>query len=360
MNQNYLTDLITDNINDGIIIIDNNSIITHFNPSAVRFSGIDRSLVVGKNFSAALKFIVEEGPKVNNLINDTLSGHGSLLNHQAIMVCPGNIDLPIIYRLIAITDQNENISGCLFVFRDDQLDRYKTDYLSIVAHQLKTPLGSMRWNLESLLTSTNIINHSATIDIVRDIYNSNSRLISMVNDLLNASRIDARKVIIKPEPTDILTVINSTLKELTYQIQQKQLTVNLQTISLPTVIIDPDHLRQVFENLLSNAIKYNRLRGAIDIITSNQNSQITITIKDSGIGISNSELPQIFSRSFRAQNAVDTQIDGSGLGLYVAKSYVEDWGGQITCQSEINRGTTITFSIPSTIKPSNLNKNLAI
>lgn len=360
MDLNYLTKLIIDHTDEGIIIINRQKNIIAFNPASTLFSSIEQETAVGKPFLSVLSLAQQDSTPIDVLLENTLSGHDSPLNYHAILVCQSNIDLPIIFRLIPISDKNGQIKGCLFIFRDEQLDRYKTDFLSVVAHQLKTPLGSMRWNLEALLASDIVINDIKISDVIRDVYNSNSRLISLIDDLLNASRIDSRKVVIKPEPTDVTLIINQTLKELTYQIQQKQLTINQKMNFKSTATIDSRQLREVIENLLSNAIKYNHPNGTINITTEADTNSVIVTINDSGIGIPDTELPRIFSKSFRAKNAVDTQIDGSGLGLYVAKSFVEDWGGVISCQSTINHGTTISFTIPLVTSKTHLNKNLSI
>lgn len=360
MTQNYLVDLITQSVDDGVVYIDEKSHIKIFNPAAVRYSGVTANNAISKEFNKTFKFIKEEGKSVEELIAETITGHDSSLYHHATLVCDEGVHLPIVFRLIPVNDEKGEAYGCLFVFRDYQMDRYKTDFLSLVAHQLKTPLGSMRWNLEALMASKTITNYSRTAQVVGDVYNCNSRLISLVDDLLNASRIDSRKVVNKPEIVKISTVVDNALKELSYQILQKKIIINLKLNADSEIMVDSKHFREVIQNLLSNAIKYNRDNGEINIISEMMGDKVKMSIGDTGIGIPDSELPRIFSKSFRAKNAIDTQIDGSGLGLYVAKSFVEDWGGQIECLSEVGKGTTINFTIPKNISKTKLDKNLSM
>lgn len=360
MQKNYLVDLISQSVEDGVIFIDNKLIVNIFNPAATRYSGITASEALGKLLTNVLTFKKNEQKTVFELIDETLSGHGTSLYHQAILECEEGIYLPIVYRLIAVADENDRPYGCLLVFKDYKTDHYKTDFLSLVAHQLKTPLGSMRWNLESLLASSYIQEDTKIAEVVGDVYDCNSRLISLVDDLLNASRIDAKKVVNKPEEINILSIVEGVIKELAYQINQKKLSINVGCGTDLKIIVDPKHFREVVSNLLSNAIKYNRENGTVDIMSTRTNDEVVIAIGDTGIGIPDSELPKIFSKSFRAKNAIETQIDGSGLGLYVAKSFIEDWGGKINCRSAIGQGTTFEFTVPFQTTKSSLDKNLSI
>lgn len=358
MDYQSLSKSVMESVDDGVILIGRDKKITIFNPAAERFSGYEATTVMDKDFETVIKFDIDDSQAPGEKINLVLGGElQSGLYYQATVANPKGDLNPIIYKLVPVTE-GEKIVGCLFVFRDHKLDRMKIDILSIVAHQLKTPLGSMRWNLEGLMESDTVGTSAEIAEVVRDVYSANSRLIALVDDLINASRIDQRKVSNKPEMVKVKEVVEATIKELDFQAQQKRVGLTVNLTSLTPVMIDPKRLREVLQNLISNAIKYNRVNGNITIDDKFDGEKIEISIRDTGIGIPETDLPKIFSRSFRAKNAMESEIDGSGLGLFVAKSFVEDWGGIISCKSQVGQGTVIAFTIPLQSKESQLNKNI--
>jgi len=228
-----------------------------------------------------------------------------------------------------------------------EIDRMKTEFLSVAAHQLRTPLGSMRWNMEMLLAGDIASLPKPAQEVVQQIYESNQRMISLVNDLLNVSRIEQGRVLDKLKLTDILELIKEVISEMKIEAEKKLVSISLMiNNNVSKIMVDPKRFRQVIQNLLSNAVKYNYSGGRVVIEVKPLEDCIQISIRDIGMGIPKRDQSRVFSKFFRAANAVKSETKGSGLGLFVVRSYVESWRGKVWFESEENKGTTFYFTIP--------------
>ncbi len=228
------------------------------------------------------------------------------------------------------------------------LDEVKSGFISVVAHQLRTPLSGIKWTLNLLQNGDLGPLSPEQKKFLVKAYESNDRMIGLVNDLLGADRIDSGKARYTLVPMNIAEAIESVLYEVAPQAQARELSVEFKksTEPFPFVTGDPERIRAVLQNLLENAVKYSRPQGAIAVtLVSTDKAMALVSIKDNGIGIPKDEQEHIFSRFFRAKNAVKVETDGSGLGLYIAKAIIERHGGKIWFSTE-ERGTTFFFTLP--------------
>jgi signal transduction histidine kinase len=232
--------------------------------------------------------------------------------------------------------------------KEKQLDKTKDDFLSIAAHQLRTPLGNMRWNLERLIDREGEGVTEKGKEIISDLNTSTIRLISLANALLDASRINQDRVDDHPEEVNIGEIIQDVVKNYEHELELKSVHISIVGLDTPLskVFIDPHLFYQVIVNLLSNAIKYNKPDGNIEIKVENNPSEIVIHIKDTGIGIPQDAQDRVFDKFFRATNAANTKNEGTGIGLFIVKSYIEKWHGRIWFDSKENEGTTFHIMIP--------------
>ncbi len=233
------------------------------------------------------------------------------------------------------------------------IDKAKSEFISIAAHQLRTPLAAIKWTL-SLLVDENTENLTPEQkSLLMKGYESNERMIGLINEMLVVTRIESGRVEIKLTPIHLEDVADSVLLDFSGQAHVRH--IHLSREKLPThsplVNADPDMMRSVMQNLVENAMRYTPDGGTILLTITPFPTEVTVTIKDSGIGIPIQQTSSIFNKFFRADNAAKLHPNGSGLGLYIVKSFVERHGGKIWFDSTLGSGTTFTFTIPVTTPP---------
>lgn len=336
-----LSDLV-ESMADGILMFDGEKRIILFNPVLQKITGITDHIPTLAEFSSLFEKINLES-KIDEVLKqgkaEAIKDISFLKFDYEILVTP-------------VRDYKKNIAGGAVIFHDitrlTELDRMKTDFVSVAAHQLRTPLGGVRWNLESMLEG----DFGPIPEVIRSnlvqIHEAIMRTTLLINDLLNVSRIDQGEVKGQPEVVDAIDLVKKMISEAGVVAKEKNVTVSLELRDDKPfqLYIDPKHFRLIIENFLSNAITYNKMNGSVTVVLSRTDGQIQIVIEDTGVGIPLKDQVKLFSKFFRAANAIATKTEGSGLGLFVAKSYVEMWGGRISFVSEEGKGTAFTVTLP--------------
>ena len=230
----------------------------------------------------------------------------------------------------------------------EALDEAKTGFISTASHQLRTPLSAMNWHAEMLLNRKFGPLNERQTEYLSRIYRNNQRMIKLVGDLLNVSRIELEKLAIVSKLVDLKNVIGGILDELDSGIKRQGLKLkeeySPEKIEFKT---DPGILRIILQNILSNAVKYNRSGGEIGINASLSGRNILIRIVDTGFGIGKDDRENIWTKFFRTKEAVERETDGTGLGLYITKGMVERLGGWIWFESEKGKGSTFHVQLPA-------------
>ena len=229
-----------------------------------------------------------------------------------------------------------------------QPNQSESDFVSIVAHQLRTPLSGVKWTLDMVLGGTLGALSAEQRALLLKCYESNERMIVLINDMLSVSRIDSDKLEYRLVPTQILDLLDNVLFEMASSVGKKKLRVLFanKDKNLPRVLIDVEKMRAVLQNLLENAIQYTPKGGKVEIDFQVAGELVQVSIKDSGIGIPEEDKKNIFKRFFRAKNAAKMEKNGSGLGLSIARGIIEKHGGRLWFESKVEEGTTFSFTIP--------------
>jgi PAS domain S-box-containing protein len=239
------------------------------------------------------------------------------------------------------------VSLCSDITLRKEIDRAKTEFVSLASHQLRTPLSAIRWYSEMLLSKYVGHLNEKQRQYVKEIYEGNLRMVDLVNALLNVSRIDLGTFAIEPEPISLVEICDSVLAELRPQIEQKGQTVDrLYTRAPEKYPADPKLIRIVFQNFLSNSVKYTQEKGHIVAEIGTRDGSLYIRVSDNGYGIPKPQQGKIFEKLFRADNVRQKDTEGTGLGMYIVKAIVESSGGKIWFESEENKGTTFHVMLP--------------
>lgn len=227
-----------------------------------------------------------------------------------------------------------------------ELDRTKDEFISVASHQLRTPLGSLRWNLELLLEQENLA--PETRNTIQNAFDATLRMLNLVGDLLNVARIEQGRGQAPPSATDLIAVVEDAVEEMLPIAHKTKVTIDNSRLKHKSALtmIDAQRFREAIQNLLSNAVKYTPQGGTVTVKYKKQKELVTISISDTGLGIPEDEQSKLFSKFFRASNVTRMGTEGTGLGLFVVQSYVKSWGGKIWFESKLNHGTTFYLTVP--------------
>lgn len=230
------------------------------------------------------------------------------------------------------------------------VDKIRDDFVSIASHELRTPMTAIRsYAWMALHKSDMALSKKLEKYLVR-ILISTERLINLVNDLLNVSRIEARKIEINPEALDLISITKDVVDEVYYSKSvSKDIKFTILESKLPKVFAEPERLREVLLNLMGNSVKFTPSGGTITISFFTDGKVVETSIKDTGVGILKEDLGRLFQKFAKLDSSyvsISTS-GGTGLGLYISKNLVELMHGKIWASSEgLGKGTTFTFSLP--------------
>lgn len=228
-----------------------------------------------------------------------------------------------------------------------KLNKMKSEFVSVASHQLRTPLSSIRWQTELLLSKCRKGLNEKQLKNIETISFLSARMTRLVNDLLDVARIDQKRLVLRKAPVDIFKIVEDSIKEILPIAKERNIEVSFNfKKGIPKIIADPERIKMVAENLLNNSIKYTTNHGKIEIKLAKKDDDIVFSVKDNGVGIPEDQQDRVFEKFFRSDNAAKYQTEGTGLGLYISKSIVEQLGGRIWFQSVENLGTIFSFSLP--------------
>ena len=228
-----------------------------------------------------------------------------------------------------------------------EVARMKSEFVSVVSHQLRSPLSNLKWVVD-LLISGKIESVSEKQSVYLQILRENSRRMEgLVSDLLIVSRIEADNLPFKIEKASLVELIKSLISRIESFAKASNIEIELIIEeNLPEFFFDYQKIEQAVNNILDNAIRYIKGNGKIEVILKKEANKLCLEIKDNGVGIPKEDQKYIFQKFFRASNASKIQAQGSGLGLYIAKSIIEKSGGKIYFVSRENEGSVFTIIMP--------------
>jgi len=348
-----------ESLGEGLITIDQKANVVLINSKAIRLLELNEQKVpIGSSVSSVLKLYgqedkllpVDQTPAVMTLkLAAAVSDVFGLHRKDSTKIIVNVSASPVIV--------DGKVAGAIMTLRDvtkeREVDRMKTEFISLASHQLRTPLSAIRWFTEMLLAGDAGKLQPEQMDFAQNISDSTDRMIALVNALLNISRIESGRIMIAPKPTDLRELVSGIVNDLKAKTEEKKQTLIISVhADLPKINLDPQLIGQVYLNLLTNAVKYTPKGGEISVFISKKDDQVISQITDNGYGIPKDQQDRVFQKFFRATNAVKVETDGTGLGLYLIKAVIESSGGRIWFESEENKGTTFWFSIPlSGMKP---------
>lgn len=344
-------ELAVEQASDHIIITDPKGFVLVVNNAAEKLTGFSREEIVGKKAGTHENWGGMMDKDFYKELWETISEekkifHGELKNRKK----NGEI-YSVLVSISPILDEKGEILFFVSIERDitqeKNIDRAKSEFVSLASHQLRTPLTTLNWYTELLLNGEAGKITKKQKEFLQEVARGGERMKNLVNALLNVSRIDLGALAINPKPVFLHETLHDVLQELRpFTVQKKIRIVTKVSKDLPTIFLDPNLIHIVFQNLIGNAVKYTPEKGSVSIHIYQKNGLFQILVSDTGYGIPEHQQEKIFSKLFRADNVQKKEVDGNGLGLYITKSIVEEFGGTILFTSQENIGTTFTVSLP--------------
>ena len=336
---------ILNNIGDGVVVADEKSNIIVFNPAAEKITGFRAEQALGKNLTEVLVFKDKGHFKA---ISNTLQRQGYCKPDDYCEIVQKSGKEIFVSGAATVFDLEEDEKGAVFVLRDStkekEVNEMKSEFVSITSHQLNTPLTSVGWALETIISNKFGDLNNKQSELAKTAYKSNQQMRELVNDLLDVSRIETGKLKLRPEPIELnsyMSYIIETMEPLAKKKKQKLIfdggVKNL-------VLADTTYLRQAINNLISNASKYSPEEKQIVIKMYEKDDGIIISVKDEGIGIPHDEQKSLFQKFYRATNS--GIADGNGLGLYIIVEIMQHFRGKVWFESVEGAGSTFYLSLP--------------
>lgn len=344
---------ITENMSEGFMIVDSHADVISFNSSAIRILGVDMISRDGKPVNV-LNFNRSSG--FRQVVDTALRGrHGEQtleLNdrYYQIIANPVRVSRNQGQQPAAVLEDPEN-QGAVVVILDvteqENRESLRREFTANVSHELKTPLTSISGYAE--IMKNGLVQPEDMRRFSEKIYQEAQRLISLVGDIIKLSQLDEGHVELEKKAVDLHILAEETLKHLKASAAAARVSLKLQGGSV-TVMGSSQILDEMIFNLCDNAVKYNKPGGHVTVTTEVQNGHPTLTVKDDGIGIPESDKERIFERFYRVDKSHSRQIGGTGLGLSIVKHGAIYHKAQVEMESTLGKGTTVRLIFPSLIE----------
>lgn len=352
---------LTESLSDGVLIYDPDFTVLSMNSALEKLFNVERKNYVGKRLQPKIGAAGAslEGAFIQ-CVFPSLAPSSSQISEpsawpQIVEISTENPQRKFETTLSKVVDDNGEASYFIKSVRDATRERdvskSKNEFINVAAHQLRTPLTSLNWALESIAKDA-VENPKMASETASEALRTSERALKIVNDLLEVAKMDEGVEKLSMQKTEVAEFLRG-IVSLTNQFA-KERSVSLYFAPIPpewegvSALIDKDQLGAACANLIENAIKYNTKQGEVSVMLEvfPERKVLKVSVKDTGVGVSEKDKEFIFGKFFRGGNVVTLDPDGSGLGLYIVKNIIERHGGRIGFESRENRGSTFWFTLP--------------
>ena len=354
------SDVVINTIDDGVLAISKDGNIELINPSAQQIIGWDQGDALGLNWKSVLKLVTSDGKDVEDLenpISQSLSKNQPTHNDKLFLLTSSEKRILVSIVSSPVGTDGE---GIIVVFRDitkeKAEEREQAEFISTASHEMRTPVASIEGYLGLALNPATAHIDEKARDFITKAHESAQHLGRLFQDLLDISKVEDGRMKNNPKIINVNEFLKDIFDGLATKANEKQLNY----IFMPDIIdegkekslqpifyanIDPDHFREVVSNLIENAIKYTP-SGEVVVNITGDDKQISVSVKDSGIGIPAEDIPHLFQKFYRVDNSDTREIGGTGLGLYLSRRLAEAMSGNLRVESKYKEGSTFYLEIP--------------
>lgn len=340
-------------IGDGAISTDEFGRITRVNPIARQLLGYSQAELIGGWFPNLIVAVTADDMPFNLIDRPITKAFltGRPVSDKMYYLRKNGQKIPVAVTASPILLAGRPL-GAIVVFRDitleQEVDRMKSEFISLASHQLRTPLSAVKTYSHMLADGLMGDLEPAQMKALDTIINASNRMNELISTLLNITRIESGTIAITPKTIDVESLIQEIIPELALMARGKSIDLSLerQGAGSTTIVSDGLIIKEVVTNLVSNALKYTPDGGSVVIGLEPRRPDVLVTVEDSGWGIPLYSQDQVFSKFFRAHNIVKRETTGTGLGLYLVKGLLDALGGKIWFTSKEGEGTCFSFTLP--------------
>lgn len=329
-------------MNDGVIVIDQSGSIEYINSSVTAVFGYEENYLLDKPFS--MLFLDSESQYLTPLITNcppTVEKDFLSKGKEIIGIDRKNNHIPIYIWVIKFNNTSSNKKSIVFIRK---LTESEPDLIDTVVHEMISPLSAIALAVDSLSKQETDLDKNKKARLFNIAGLNIKLIIDMTEDLLLISRIENEKIFLNLTKVNLITILNTVLRQMETKLQEKNLTFKVDSIDSPIITGDKKRLAQIFRIIIDNTIKYSYPNSEI-LISIFESKGTRIKIKDQGIGIPKNEIPKLFTKFYRAKNA--SNIKGTGLGLVIAQQLVKLHNGSINIKSKVNEGSEFEIIFPA-------------
>jgi PAS domain S-box-containing protein len=360
LEQRAVSEALFTSIGDGAIATDEFGKITRVNPVALRLLGFKESDLVGEWFPKKIVAVTPDDVPLTLIDRPITKAFltGRSISEKSIYRRKNGELMPVSINVSAILLNGKPL-GAIEVFRDitleEEIDRMKSEFISLASHQLRTPLSAIKTYSHMLMDGYMGDVSPPQKKSLRTIIAATDRMNELISTLLNITRIESGSINVAPKLLAVDKVAEDVIKELEMLASDKEIQITMKRTGKASTTIKTDNLilREVLSNLITNSIKYTPEKGTVKVTITPRTKDVQICVSDSGWGIPKYAQDQIFSKFFRAHNIVKRETTGTGLGLYLVKGLLDTLGGKIWFTSKEGVGTDFYFTLPRVQKPAN-------
>lgn len=349
--ESALDHAILKSIEYGIIAMDREGNITEANPAACFLLGHKRDQLLGSSAASMIPLAERHDQAREHPVQMVIQKKASWHSHPSMHLCLQKNDdtaLPISLLVVPLVTEKQ-LFGAIAVIQDQTLERQvdymKSEFISLASHQLRTPLSSMRWYIEMLNQEKSCSEEQRTY--IQEIDVASKRMANLIDALLHVAKLEDGGLVVEKQQTDLTPFFRRLIDN--WMESSKEQGIPLTTAlpeQLPFLTTDQILLEIVLQNLLTNAFKYSPTKKPITFCVTIQNDFLRISVRDQGIGIPAADRKRLFQKFFRAKNVREIDTDGTGLGLYMSKTIIENLGGSISFVSEEGKGSEFMVVLP--------------
>jgi PAS domain S-box-containing protein len=363
-------EIIINAIEDGVVLVDDQSAIQLFNPGAGEITGWVPEEAVGLSVHAVMKLVNDKNQPIDlgeTPFQKAVTKGVTVRDNKAILLSQSGRPLPVDLSITPLIDKRKQVTGFVAVFRNDAEERAeeirRADFISTASHEMRTPVAAIEGYLSLALNNKVATIDNRARDYLEKAHSSTQHLGQLFQDLLTSAKAEDGRLSSHPVPVDIGAFLEQLTSDLKFAAEKKGLfseyvvgsgktihansTPSIEKVVKPLyyILADPDRLREVVTNLFDNAVKYTD-QGKISIGLTGDDKIVQFYVRDTGPGIPADDVPHLFQKFYRVDNTTTRTTGGTGLGLFICRKIVELYDGRIWVDSELGKGSSFFINFP--------------